>query len=212
MVVEWECSSCQVHWDHGVATPKRKLTLYVEKDLKSVSPRENKNNLSIITCLSPFGDKRNKLYGDPHSFHINEYYDWLDFNDCIEKEGARYLKRLYVFYTKGIAQFSLIPPFWPKIYYMVGYMYTTTDRLNHENMGYANVSFDTIKSGVDDVVYHVFDAELSDYNSFLRGDVWGFIIKDEDGKSLEEGLGFLRGGKGERGWVESDGRCLTFNI
>ncbi len=147
----------------------------LEQDTDAQNPRTDYDNAGTMVCWH----SRYTL-GDKHDFDSPEDFDqWWKENG---KGGVRL--PLYLFDHSGITMnttgFSC-----PWDSGQVGYIYATRDTILNEWGIAKRITPKARKQAAD-----YLRGEVAVYDQYLTGDVWGFIVEDEDGAHLDSCWGF----------------------
>lgn len=153
------------------------MKLRIIQDEDPSSPREWDNLGTMVcwhTCYN-LGDKHE--FKEPGDFRIW----WYEHNT----DGKGVLLPLYLYDHSGIT-IATKPFSCPWDSGQVGYIYVLPDKLKKE-FGSAEFLPAATKAKAEDILRQ----EVSTYDQFLRGDVWGYIVEDEDGNHLDSCWGFF---------------------
>ena len=146
-------------------------TLKIKHDELSESPREW-DNLGTMVCFH-----RRYTLGDKHDFSTPD-----DFQDTVTHRNAVILP-LYLYDHGGIT-IRTAPFSCPWDSGQVGWIYVSKEKIREE------YSCKQITKDVIEKVEKVLEAEVKTYDQFLTGDVYGFVIEDEDGQDVDSCWGF----------------------
>lgn len=164
---QWQC----VPGGHTWYDPPRTGTLYLKQDEDPMSPREH-DNLGIIICLHG----RYNL-GDDHDYKACQFDGWVALREHLEKaHEAIHILPLYLMDHSGLSLQT--EPFgcgWDSG--QVGFVFTTAKRM--EELGVT-----------EDDVEECLRSEVKVYSQYLEGDVWGYILRDSDGETIDSCWGF----------------------
>ena len=148
------------------------------------NPRDN-DNIGVMTCFH-----RRYTLGDPKVKYTQD-----ELKELIERPDVISLP-LYLYDHSGITT----KPFscrWDSG--QVGYIWVTEAKARAE-FGMAVTKEEILKC---------LEAEVSEYDSFIRGEVYGYIVKDENGEVVDSCWGFigdetyaLQEGKSSAQWHE----------
>jgi hypothetical protein len=163
----WTCEACDQSW----YWPPRRLTLRIEQDTDPMSPREH-DNLGIMVC---FHGRYN--LGDKTDLKSSMFNDWGELEAHLkENEDATHILPLYLYDHSGLSMStSGFHCGWDSG--RVGFIYTTAKRVAEMGVAEENIE-------------QQLEAEVKVYDQYLQGDVWGYIIEDEDGEQLDSCWGF----------------------
>jgi hypothetical protein len=142
-------------------------TIEIHPDETPSSPRED-DNLTTMVCFHTKYD-----LGDKHDYRSEDYSGWQEVHDAIVKnEKPLIIYPLYLYDHSGITirisetggnPFSGIDyGGWDSG--MVGFVYVTRERM--EELGAPEESIDK-----------QLRAEVDEYDQYLLGDIWGYVIK-----------------------------------
>lgn len=143
--------------------------LEIHTDDTPSNPREEWDNLGIMAC----GHRRYDL-GDKEAASPSRFDGWDEMRDFIEKECnavAVLPLRLYDHSGISISTSSGYPFNCPWDSGMVGFIYATREAVEKMN-GWKKMT----KRRVAKVV-EILESEVKVYDQYLRGDVYGFILK-----------------------------------
>lgn len=160
------------------------MKLRVEFDNDPDSPREW-DNLGKMVCFH-----RRYDLGDEHDFKPEDFPGWDGLENTLRKEeGAIVILPLYLFDHSGLSMSTGSGAFracdsagWD--WGQVGFIYATREDILKE-FGKKRLS----KKILEDT-RKILEAEVELYDKYLSGQVYGFVIEDEDGDVLESCWGF----------------------
>jgi len=167
------------------------LKLIVEQDTDPFNPREmNDGYMGTMICFHGRYD-----LGDSHAFSCpQEFEDYTQANDIVRLP-------LYLYDHSGITMnttgFSC-----PWDSGQVGYIYVTKENIRKE-YNIKRISQKTIKQ-----VLNILKAEVSEYDSYLTGEVYGYRIveidkNDEEVEELDACWGFI----GDESYCRKEGEA-----
>lgn len=149
-------------------------------DPNPFNPREEWDNLGTMVCFHrryQLGDKQGGTYGFNSPAEVQEF---LKEKNCTWKPVYLYdHSGLTVSTTPG--QFAAIDPQgfdWGQ----VGVIFVTPEKIAKE---YGSDTPENRKTA-----RQVLEGEIEDYDKFLRGEAYGFVVEYEDGKVIESCWGF----------------------
>jgi hypothetical protein len=164
----------------AVRTEKVKdLTINIFQDEDAMTPREWDNLGTIVTF-----HKRIDLGDKDHGFSSPD-----DLQIKLDKKGVVSLP-IYMMDHSGLTvstnpdMFRTCDPQgwdWGKL----GYIFVEEDKIKKE------YSVSEVTSELRDTVLSVLNSEIEVYNQFIQGDVYGYVIEDEDGNNLDSVWGFF---------------------
>lgn len=161
---------------------KNGLTAKLIDDRTPNDPRDNEN-LARMVC----GHRRYRL-GDSArtlgwTFRADDFRGWFDVESHLEiHEDALVVVPLYLYDHSGITmstgRFSC-----PWDSGQVGFAYVTNEA--------AKAAWPSLEgAALVDVARECIEAEVREYDAYLRGDVYGYIIEDETGRELDSCWGY----------------------
>lgn len=154
------------------------MELRIEQDLDPMSPREN-CNLGTMVC---FHKRYN--FGDSHDYHPGDYAGWDDLQEAIEKEhDIAVILPIYMFDHSGTT-LRTTPFSCPWDSGQVGFIFITKEKVRYE---YSRKKMS--RKLTSRIVTYLVN-EVQEYNQYVNGDVWGFIIEDDNGEHLDSCWGF----------------------
>ena len=150
------------------------FTGHIERDSDCEDPR-NSNNLCHMVC----GHRRYRL-GDINPYSLRDFDGW----DALEKRikddnpGCHILP-IYMLDHSGIT-ISTKPFSCPWDSGQIGFIYIPLDTLEAEFAEYS-----------DDLAERIMKEEVEVYDKFLRGECYGFTIKNEEGDEVDSCWGYV---------------------
>ncbi len=144
------------------------LKLRIEQDENPANPREEFDHFGTMACFH----RRYHLGDKP----FNNSPD--DFETFWTENGAGGIKLpLYLYDHSGLT-ISTKPFSCPWDSGQIGYIYATKEQIQKEFEGNIEKATKCLES------------EVVEYNQYLTGDVWGYVVEDEDGHHLDSCWGF----------------------
>lgn len=180
----------------AIHTEKYKgLTITIHNDSDNESPREW-DNLATMVCFH-----RRYTLGDKHNMTVEEAKAFIKRKDVISLP-------IYMYDHSGITiRTTSFPCPWDSG--QVGFIYVTKERVKKEmarplplKKGQKNPDLAPIKVINKKVLARVYDnlrAEVETYDNYLTGNVYGFMIEDADGETIDSVWGFYGDYDGEYG-------------
>ena len=163
-----------------------KYTVKVVQDDDPMNPRVDYDNLGHMICFH-----RNYRLGDKHSFTDSRDEELVN---LLKDKNVLWLP-LYLYDHSGITMnttgFSCV---WDSG--QVGYIYITKDEWR---------KWQGVKRVNKKKVYDYMRSEVKDYDNYLTGEVYGFIIEDETGASVDSCWGF----NGDSKYALEEGICAA---
>lgn len=149
------------------------MKVRIEHDTDPMNPREW-DNLGRMICFH----KRYNL-GDETDLKHYDFENWDDLeNHLREEEEAEVVLPLYLYDHSGITMST--SPFscgWDSG--QVGFIFATKEDIQFE------YHVESISEELRKEVEEVLKSRVKVYDQFLAGDIWGFIIEDDNGEELE---------------------------
>ena len=157
------------------------LTLKIEQDTDAQNPRTDFDNCGKMVC---FHGRYN--LGDEHDIDFNDFSGWDAMRAHLIKDcDAAVILPLYLFDHSGITMAT--SPFgcrWDSG--QVGFIYMDKDTLLKEAPG--NPKILTPKAKAWATKYLQSDVHV--YDQYLTVEVYGFVIEDEEGETVDSCWGF----------------------
>lgn len=155
------------------------LVIQIEYDDCPESPREW-TNVSKLVCFH-----RRYNLGDNHGYSQDDFESWGELREAIAKEYHPIVIFPLIMHDHGLITLT-----------------TGSGHGNDWDSGQVGWAFDTPENreecGLDDrfgrfgtdCIARIVRAEVETYNQYLNGDVYGYVILDEDGSTLDSCWGF----------------------
>lgn len=157
----------------GLRTARKTVKILVDED--ATSPREW-DNLGTMLCLH-----RRYSLGDKHQLTVDEILELVQSDDVIALP-------LYLYDHSGITM-STSNGRWPFNCRwdsgQVGYIHVSKEEVQEE------YSWKRISPKRREQILHLLRTEVETYDQYLRGDVYGYVIEDEDGEEIESCWGYF---------------------
>lgn len=165
---------------HKTYKLKSGKTLEIHVDQTPQNPRNDWDNLGTMVCFH-----RNYNLGDKHDYNKNDYNSWKEMFKAIDKnEDALVILPLYLYDHSGITM-ATSPFDCPWDSGQVGFIFVSKEKVRKEY----NVK--RISPKIAEKVGEVLEAEVKTYDQYLTGDMYGFIVKDEEGNEEDSCWGFF---------------------
>lgn len=160
------------------------MKIRIERDDDPSSPREW-DNLGRMVCFH-----RSYNLGDKHDYNTAHYDGWAAVRAAITKEeNAVVILPLFLFDHSGITMSCSTDMFraadshgWD--WGCVGFIFARREDVLKE-YGKKRITKKTLEN-----VTKVLVGEVETYDLYLTGDVWGYIVEDDDGEHLDSCWGF----------------------
>jgi len=164
-------------------------------DEDTESPRENCDPFGTMICFH----KRYRL-GDKTELRSSQFDGWSELHAHLEKElGAVVILPLYLYDHSGIkmsvgsSQFQACDPVgWD--WGQVGFIYCTREDVLKGWMKKRLSKSLLVKAEA------LLTAQVKEYDLWLQGDCWGYIVEDDEGNQLDSCWGYIG-----REWCEQAG-------
>jgi hypothetical protein len=154
------------------------LTVRLQQDTDAESPRDW-DNLGTMVCWH-----RRYDLGDKHDYATPQ-----DFTESDEYKNAAIVLPLGLYDHSGITMYvgSEPSPFDPGGWDsgQVGYIYISKEKIRSE------YSVKRITKKLLARVTEYLRNEVKTYDDFLTGNVWGFVVEDENGNTVDSCWGFV---------------------
>ena len=151
------------------------VTVRIVQDEEPMNPRKEYDNFGHMRCWH-----RHYSLGDNNTMSVEE---GKELAELVEKQGGIVLS-LYLYDHSGItmrtSSFSC-----PWDSGQVGFIYCDKDDIR-KNWGVKRVTKKLLKQAKE-----ILEAEVEEYDSYLTGECYGFIIEDPDNEHLDSCWGFL---------------------
>jgi hypothetical protein len=161
-------------------------TIRIEPDDDPLNPRTEWDNMGTMICFH----KRYEL-GDKHEYSSDHYSGWDELRSAIEKEeDAAIILPLFLMDHSGLSmsysssRFSMCDSAgWD--WGCVGFIFVSRKKLREE------YSKKRISKKTLELAEKVLMGEVETYDQYLTGDVWGYIIENDDDDHIESCWGFF---------------------
>lgn len=165
--------------DVSMVRDKRQLKIKIERDLDPLDPRENFDHLGTMVLFH----KRYVLGDKDHGYRVEDYSGWDELEkDIREKEEASIVIPVYG-YDHGGLTINTTPFSCPWDSGQLGFIFVSDATLLREYEG-------DVREAALDKGRRMLIAEVQEYDQYLLGDSWGFVIEDDDGDVVESCWGF----------------------
>lgn len=149
------------------------FTLKIVPDQDPESPR-NWDNLGTMVCFH-----KRMILGDKHSETVESLGEIIKRKDVISLPIYAYIHSGIALSTSRTGQFAD-----PWDSGQLGYIYVTKEKIR-ENFCKKKLSKKIIERALE-----CLEGEIETYNQFLSGDVYGYMVQDEKGETVESCWGF----------------------
>ena len=154
-------------------------TIEIYQDEDPINPREN-DNADIMICFH----KRYNL-GDKHKYNSDNFNGWSELDkQLIEDYAPVAIKPLYLYDHSGITIST--NPFsccWDSG--QIGFVLISRETALYE------FSKKKLTKKLKEWAERYIDASVKEYDQYLTGDVYGYVIKDENGEETDSCWGFF---------------------
>lgn len=145
-------------------------TIEIHSDEDPSNPREEFDHMGTMVCFH-----RRYTLGDKHNFSLEDA-------QAFEETFDGLLLPLFLMDHSGLS-ISVRPFGCPWDSGRIGFIYVTRETIKKE---YGNDSLESFEKAKKYLT-----GEAKDYDSYLRGDVYGYIVKDDEGNELDSCWGFI---------------------
>jgi hypothetical protein len=166
------------HFVQGKFVEGRVLKIYT--DPEPMNPRTECDNFGHMVCFHT----RHSLGDEDHGVDQDDFSSWTELENYLRKEkGAVEVLPMYMYDHSGITvrTHSFADP-WDSG--QVGFIYATRKDIL-ENWGAKRLSKELRQKAI-----RLLNAEVQDYDDYLTGNVYGYILEDEDGNELSSCWGY----------------------
>lgn len=148
------------------------LTVKIEYDPEPLNPRKEYDNLGIMVCFH-----RRYNLGDETDYRSEDYHSWDELREAIEKnEDPVVILPLYLHDHSGLTmRTSDFGDHWDSG--QVGFIYLPREKAKKE---YGKLTKKNLKNAKE-----VLEGEVDTYDEYLGGQVYGFVIEDENEEEIE---------------------------
>jgi hypothetical protein len=155
----------------------RGYTIRIEIDPDPQNPRTEGDNLAVMACFH----KRYSLGDKEHGFRFEDYHGWDEMKAAIIAEvNPAVIKPLYLMDHSGLSiSTSDFNDRWDSG--MIGFVWITKQAAK-DAYGWKRLTQSRLNR-----VRKILDAEVSEYNKYLTGEVYGYVIEDPDGNEVDGG-------------------------
>jgi hypothetical protein len=154
-------------------------TLQVIQDDYAESPRHD-DNLGTMICFH-----RRYDLGDKHNYSHKDYSGWSEMKSAIEKnENVAVILPLYLYDHSGIT-ISTSPFSCPWDSGQIGFTFVSKKKLREE------YRVKRITKEIIERATKILLAEVETYDTYIRGEVYGFKVVDENGQVEDSCWGFF---------------------
>jgi hypothetical protein len=157
------------------------FTLSIVQDEEPLNPRTAFDNLGKMICFH----KRYNL-GDEHNIDPSDFNGWDEMAAHItQAHSAVIILPLYLYDHSGIT-LQTTPFSCPWDSGQVGFIYLDRETILREAPGSPKIITPAAKKWA----VHSLLSEVKVYDQYLTGDIWGYVIKDEDGETVDSCWGY----------------------
>ena len=157
------------------------FTLSIVQDEDPLNPRTAFDNLGKMVCFH----KRYTL-GDKHNIDHSDFNGWDEMAAYITQEHrAVIILPLYLYDHSGIT-LQTTPFSCPWDSGQIGFIYMDRETILREAPGSPKIITPAAKKWAVSSLL----SEVKVYDQYLTGDIWGYVIKDEDGETVDSCWGY----------------------
>jgi hypothetical protein len=152
--------------------------LKVLHDSSADSPREW-DNLGTMVCFHNRYD-----LGDNHNYNSDDYNNWEEMKKAIQKEeNTAVILPLYLYDHSGISiSTGAFSCRWDSG--QIGFIFVSKEKALQEFGG------KIVTAKLKEKLERILDGEVETYDQYVRGEVYGFQIVDEDDNHIDSCYGF----------------------
>lgn len=151
-------------------------------DDNPMNPREDEN-LGTMVCFH-----KRYILGDKHDIRSEDFSSWAEIEEHLIKEyDACVILPLYLYDHSGIT-------------ISCGNSYPYNDRWDAGQVGFIYISKEKVRKEysvkhiskeLKERVTKYLEGEVKVYDDYLRGDVYGFLVEDEEGEHIDSCWGYF---------------------
>ena len=151
----------------------------IHYDTDPQNPREYMNELIKIYCFH----KKYRL-GDNHKYNSTDFNSWAQFEEQLDRDFEIVaIKPLYMYDHSGIT-ISTTPFSCPWDSGQIGFVFITKQDLR-KFYGKSRINKKLIEQAINQI-----DNYVKVYDQYLRGEVYGYIVKDKNGEETDSCFGY----------------------
>jgi len=156
-------------------------TAYIFRDEHPENPREAFDGFGTMACFH----RRYALGDKGHGFKAEDYRGWEEMEQAILRQnpGALILP-LYLYDHSGITM-RTVPFSCPWDSGQVGFIFATREKVLR-TWGAKRMT-----ERIRNLALEALRSEVEEYDAYLTGDVYGYIVEDQDGEELDSCWGFI---------------------
>lgn len=168
------------------------LTIEIERDEYPLNPREAIDHLATMACFL-----RKYNLGDKNTLSQEELE--------VMVRGKEYISLpLYLYDHSGLSMSTRdFGDRWDSS--QVGYIFVSKEKIRKE-YNVKNITKATLAK-----VYALLVDEVEEYDAFLQGEVYGYVIRGEDNEILDSCGGFICGNKEDREYLKEQTENSAFH-
>lgn len=149
--------------DQGQYFPEKNATLFIIQETDPFDPRKEYDHITTMIC---FHNRYN--LGDKHDLKSSDFNGWDELQEYIEEcYEPLVISPIYMYDHSGIT-ISTGPFSCPWDSGRIGFVFITKESCEE-----AGTSYDDIE-----MLNRIIEGEVEEYDHYLRGDVWGFVIRE----------------------------------
>jgi len=157
------------------------MKIRIEQDTDPLNPRTEWDNIGTMVCFH----QRYTLGDEDHDYDAADYDGWDEIKEAIRKEeDVAVILPLYLYDHSGIT-INTRPFSCPWDSGQVGFIFVSKKKLRYE------FSRKRISASLEARAKEILEGEVQTYDQYLTGDVWGYVIEDDNGEPLESCWGFF---------------------
>jgi hypothetical protein len=177
-----ETITAPAHFEQGRFVEHQTLKIYI--DPEPLNPRTESDNMGHMVCFHKRYDLGDEVQGISYTRIQNEFDSWDEVEDYLIKEmEAVVILPLYLYDHSGITMRThSFNDRWDSG--QVGYIYATRKDIL-DNWGGKKLTKELRQKAHDLLV-----AEVQDYDDYLTGNVYGYVLEDEAGDEIDSCWGY----------------------
>lgn len=167
-----ESTHVPAHFEQGKFLEGRTLKIYMDDD--PLNPRTEWDNMGHMVCFH----KRYSLGDEGHGINENDFSSWNELEThLIKEEKAVVILPMYMYDHSGITvRTHSFSDRWDSG--QIGFIYATRKDIL-DNWGKKRLSKELRQKA-----HNLLEAEVKEYDDYLTGNVYGYVLEDESGTEL----------------------------
>jgi hypothetical protein len=154
-------------------------SIEIHQDDDPSNPRED-DNLGTMVCFH----NRYNLGDTPHGYDFNNYDSWAGLKEAILNDNPKaIILPIYMYDHSGITiNTTGFHCNWDSG--QIGFIFISREKIREE------YSAKNVSAKLRARVTTYLEGEVETYDQYLRGEIYGFVAKDEDGEEIDSCWGY----------------------